>query len=106
MLKLIVAPHSARRKESIGCARAVYWHSRPWADEKAMMPYVVELGRVCAALDPPFKPIGDEAGPLTEYAWRSRYPGDTAAPERSEAEALEAARMVYEAILSRLPQSR
>jgi hypothetical protein len=49
--------------------------------------------------------IADQAAPLTEYAWKFRYPGEPEEPERAEAEeALEIARSVYEAILSRLPQ--
>ncbi len=63
-----------------------------------------ELGRQCATLDPTLKAIADEAGPLTEYAWRFRYPGDATEPERAEAEdALKAAQRAYNAVLDRLP---
>jgi len=45
-----------------------------------------------------------QAAPLTEYAWRFRYPGESDEPVREEAEqALAVARIVYEAILTRMP---
>jgi hypothetical protein len=55
-------------------------------------------------LDATLGAIADEAAPLTEYAWKFRYPGEPYEPEREEAErALATARNVYNAILSRLP---
>lgn len=63
-----------------------------------------ELGRRCAALDTTLGAVADQAAPLTEYAWKFRYPGETAEPEREEAEqALAVARNVYHAILNRVP---
>ena len=63
-----------------------------------------ELGHQCVALDSTLQAIADHAAPLTEYAWRFRYPGELNEPDREEAEsALAAARSVYNAILSRLP---
>jgi len=48
--------------------------------------------------------IATEAAPLTEYAWKFRYPGETGEASSEEAEeALAKARSVYEAILQRLP---
>lgn len=42
--------------------------------------------------------------PLTEYAWKFRYPGEPEPPPLKEAEAaLALAREVYEVILDRLP---
>ncbi len=50
--------------------------------------------------------IADEAAPLTEYAWKFRYPGESDEPHQAEAEqALATARRVYGAILNRLPPS-
>jgi hypothetical protein len=44
------------------------------------------------------------AVPLTEYAWKFRYPGEPEEPPVAEAEdALALARELNEAILSRLP---
>lgn len=94
----------------------VVFHAQQ-ASEKAMKAFLAwrdvpfrrthsleELGRQCAALDATLAAIADEAAPLTEYAWKFRYPGDVEEPSRAEAEeALAAARQVYGAILSRLP---
>jgi hypothetical protein len=44
------------------------------------------------------------AAPLTEYAWKFRYPGDPEeATAQDAADALATAREVFEAVLSRLP---
>ena len=65
-----------------------------------------ELGRGCAALDETLRAVADQAAPLTEYAWKFRYPGDINEPDRAEAEeALRTARNVFDAILERLPPS-
>lgn len=66
---------------------------------------LVELGETCAALDPALEPLLRRAAPLTEYAWKFRYPGEPEEPTREEAEAaLATARELYEAIFSRLPE--
>ncbi len=66
-----------------------------------------ELGRSCAALDGSLRTIVDRAVPLTEYAWKFRYPGDPEEPSEEEArEALSLARAVFEAVVSRLPSVR
>jgi hypothetical protein len=63
-----------------------------------------ELGRQCVELDATMGALADQAAPLTEYAWKFRYPGETGEPDRAEAGvALTAARNVYRAILTRLP---
>jgi hypothetical protein len=42
--------------------------------------------------------------PLTEYAWKFRYPGDVDEPDANEAdEALTVAREVFEGVLRALP---
>jgi hypothetical protein len=56
------------------------------------------------AVDPSLEPILRRAAPLTEYAWRFRYPGAPAAPTRREADgAVELAADVLGAIVARLP---
>jgi HEPN domain-containing protein len=76
------------------------WHDVPFRKTHNLE----ELGRQCVALDATLEPVADEAAPLTEYAWRFRYPGDSCEPDRAEAEsALAAARTVYAAIVARLP---
>jgi len=76
------------------------WHDVPFRKTHNLE----ELGRRCAALDATLGALADQAAPLTEYAWKFRYPGETAEPEREEAEqALAVARNVYDAILNRVP---
>ena len=63
-----------------------------------------EVGEQCLAIDPTLRPVVDRAAPLTEYAWKFRYPGDPDAPDVNEVrEALTIARDVYAAVLGRLP---
>lgn len=55
-------------------------------------------------LDPSLTEVVDRAVPLTEYAWRFRYPGELLEPSEEEARsALHVARSVYDSILERLP---
>ncbi|MBM3746669.1 MAG: HEPN domain-containing protein [Acidobacteria bacterium] len=63
-----------------------------------------EVGEQCLRLDPSLKAEIDRAAPLTEYAWKFRYPGDPGAPTSEEAdEAIACACQVHAAVLSRLP---
>jgi len=56
-------------------------------------------------LEATLRSLVDQAVPLTEYAWKFRYPGEPEAPTRDEAErALAIAREAVEAILARLPE--
>lgn len=64
-----------------------------------------EIGEQCLALDHPLKAIVDRAAPLTEYAWRFRYPDELETPSPEEAkEAFAIARETYEAVLPHLPR--
>lgn len=79
------------------------WHNRPFRKTHSLE----EIGEQCLEIDQTLKPMVDRAVPLTEYAWKFRYPGAPDEPEEpsmSEAqEALAVAREVYDAVLSRLP---
>ncbi len=76
------------------------WHDVPFRKTHN----IEELGRACVALDATLGTIVDRAVPLTEYAWKFRYPGEPGEPTRAEAgEALTTARDVLDALLSRLP---
>lgn len=78
------------------------WHDQPFRKTHSL----VELGRQCAALEPDLEPLLRKAAPLTEYAWKFRYPGEEEEPDLAEAEAaLELARQVFAAILERLPEA-
>ena len=64
----------------------------------------MELGAQCAGIDPTLEPVLRCEAPLTEYAWRYRYPGEPLAPPESEVrQALDRARGVVAAVLDRLP---
>ena len=76
------------------------WHDRPFRKTHN----IEELGEVCLTIDPSLRDLVDRAAPLTEYAWRFRYPGEAHDPTRDEAEAaLAVARDVFQAVLARLP---
>jgi HEPN domain-containing protein len=77
------------------------WHGVPFRKTHSLE----ELGEQCLDLDATLKDLVDRAVPLTEYAWKFRYPGDPEEPSLEEAqEARQIARDVQEAILARLPQ--
>jgi HEPN domain-containing protein len=58
-----------------------------------------ELSLACLQHEPSLEPLLRESAPLTEYAWRFRYPGEIFEPERREVEAaLDLARSVVAAI--------
>jgi HEPN domain-containing protein len=79
------------------------WHDVPFRKTHN----IEELGQKCAELDATLATVTAQAAPLTEYAWKFRYPGESDEPRPEEAEeALAAARNVYEAILTRLPAAR
>ena len=76
------------------------WHARPFGKTHNL----VEIGRACAAIVPDLEHVLRQAAPLTEYAWRFRYPGEPDGPSMEEAtQALATARQVFEAILAKLP---
>ena len=76
------------------------WNSSPFRRTHSLE----ELGEQCLSLDATLQPLIDRAVPLTEYAWKFRYPGELQTPTELEArEALDLAQEVYEAILTRLP---
>jgi HEPN domain-containing protein len=78
------------------------WHDVPFRRTHSLE----ELGRQCVALDATLAVIAGEAAPLTEYAWKFRYPGESDEPRQAEAEqAVATARNVYDAMLKRLPPS-
>ena len=68
------------------------WHERPFRKTHNLE----EIGEQCLEIDPALKDLIDKATPLTEYAWRFRYPGEPEQPTTEEAEeALATARQVY-----------
>jgi len=76
------------------------WHDRPFRKTHDL----VEVGGQCVEIDPTLEPLLRRAAPLTEYAWKFRYPGEPEEVSRDEAEeAIALAREVCEGILLRLP---
>ncbi|MFQ5891073.1 MAG: HEPN domain-containing protein [Gemmatimonadota bacterium] len=77
------------------------WHDRPFRKTHSLE----ELGEQCLEMDPTLRALIDRAVPLTEYAWKFRYPGEPEEPSRQEAEeALAIARDLDQAVVSRLPR--
>jgi len=75
------------------------WHDVPFRKTHNLE----ELGRACVSIDVTLGAIADRAAPLTEYAWKFRYPGEPSEPSYDEAEdALKTAREVLELLTSRL----
>ena len=76
------------------------WHDLPFRKTHNLL----EIGEAAVAVDPALEPALRRAAPMTEYAWRFRYPGDATEPPIEEArEALVIANEVFESLLSRLP---
>ena len=77
------------------------WHGRAFRKTHNL----VELGEASSELDPSLEALLRRAAPLTEYAWKFRYPGLPEEPTAEEAEvALGTASQVYEVVLNRLPE--
>ncbi len=65
---------------------------------------LLELGEACCQINPSLEAQLRQAGPLSEYAWKVRYPDDPEEPvEREATIALMIAHRVFEAIISRIP---
>jgi len=78
------------------------WHDQPFRKTHSL----VELGQQCALLQPDLEPLLREAAPLTEYAWKFRYPGEEKEPALEEADsALAVARRVFQTILALFPEA-
>lgn len=76
------------------------WHNIPFRKTHNL----VEIGEACCRIDESLRPLLGRAAPLTEYAWKYRYPGDPQEPPSEEAAgALATAREVFDAALMRLP---
>jgi len=76
------------------------WHDIPFRRTHSLE----EIGRQCVKIDHALKEPVDQAIPLSEYAWKFRYPGEAEEPTPEEAEeALTTSREVYDAVLASLP---
>ncbi len=94
-----VAFHSQQAVEK-SLKALLAWHDKPFRKTHNLE----EIGQQCLQIDPGLNWLVDRAAPLSEYAWKFRYPGEVEELRREEAAtALETAREVYAAVLSRLP---
>jgi HEPN domain-containing protein len=76
------------------------WHDVPFRKTHDLG----ELGTRCVETDAALEPLLRQAAPLTEFAWKYRYPGDVEDPHRDEATAaLKLAKDVVGAIAARVP---
>ncbi|MCS6952012.1 MAG: HEPN domain-containing protein [Bryobacterales bacterium] len=77
------------------------WHGVPFRRTHNL----VELGGECCQIEPGLESLLRRAAPLTEYAWRFRYPGDPDEATVEEASnALTIAQEVFSSISKRLPE--
>ena len=77
------------------------WHDVPFRKTHDLK----ELGDACVKIQSTLKETIARAVPLTEYAWKFRYPGEPAELTKREARtALATARALYSAVVSRLPE--
>ncbi len=77
------------------------WHDVPFRKTHDLK----ELGDACIKIQSTLKETIARAVPLTEYAWKFRYPGEPAELTKREARtALATARALYSAVVSRLPE--
>ena len=76
------------------------WHDVPFRKTHS----IEEIGEACLTIDETLRDLVDRAVPLTEYAWRYRYPAFPEPPSQEDAQdAFAIARQVRDAVLSRLP---
>jgi len=66
---------------------------------------LADLGAACVAFDPGLADLVAQVAPLTQFAWRYRYPGAPLGPTVEEArETIAVARSAVVAIIERLPE--
>src|SRR5271166_307151 len=75
------------------------WHDVPFRKTHNLL----EVGSACAEVDATLKELVERAAPLTEYAWKFRYPGEVSAVSAKEAErAVALASEILKAVISRV----
>lgn len=76
------------------------WNKTPFGKTHLL----AEVGRACCEIDPTLEQTVRRAVPLTEYAWKSRYPGEWTEPTHEEAvQAVVLAQSLFTAVVERLP---
>jgi HEPN domain-containing protein len=76
------------------------WHGRVFRKTYNL----VELGGAVSVIAPPLEGLLRQAAPLTEYAWKFRYPGHAESPSPDEArQALAVAEKVFQRVRAEIP---
>ena len=76
------------------------WHDVPFRKTHDL----ATIGEACVEIDASLKNLPDRVAPLTEYAWKFRYPGEPATASHEEVQsALALAGELYKEILARMP---
>jgi HEPN domain-containing protein len=95
-----VAFHAQQCAEKAMKAFLVY-HERPFRKTHNL----TELGGAVARIEPALAELMREASLMTEFAWRFRYPGDSASvSERDALQSIELAERVLAEVRGRLPE--
>jgi HEPN domain-containing protein len=77
------------------------WHLKPVRKTHD----IKDIGEDCTAIEPALEPVVRRVAPLSEYAWRYRYPGDDREPTMTESEdVLRKAEELLALVLERLPR--
>lgn len=80
--------------------RFLTWHGEPFRKTHNLE----ETGEQCQRIDLTLREVVDQATPLTEYAWRFRYPGELELVTMDEfVTTVTVAKRLYDAVSSRLP---
>ena len=75
------------------------WHDQPFRRTHSLE----ELGEACLSIDASLKSVIDPVVPLTQYAWKFRYPGEDDPPSADEAaHAIGTARELLASVQTRL----
>jgi HEPN domain-containing protein len=76
------------------------WHGRVFRKTHNL----IELGEACSQIEASLEQLLRQAAPLTEYAWKFRYPGEPVEPTTDEAkDAVELAGRVFHSVAAFLP---
>ncbi|OGL48663.1 MAG: hypothetical protein A2161_21450 [Candidatus Schekmanbacteria bacterium RBG_13_48_7] len=77
------------------------WHDHPFRKTHSLE----ELGEQCLGIDPDLKRHVDPVVPITEYAWKFRYPGELEElTTENIKDFLEIVQHLFEAVLKRIPE--
>jgi HEPN domain-containing protein len=106
--RLLTPPRQLSNSAVFHCQQAVEkalkgflaWHDVPLRKTHNLL----EVGGACAEIDATLSELVERAAPLTEYAWKFRYPGEVSGVSAKEAQqALALASEILKAVVARVP---